>query len=254
MELSGKKIFISGATGRLGLGIVKDLLLEGVEVFAGVRTEEGANFLTEKLKGSLDAQHIIQLDVSKESQVSRAQLEIHRACGTLDGLVNLAAISTPAESSNVSSKNFVRTFEVNCLGSFLQIRLAEALMRSGGSVVLLSSIYAAVAPRFEIYEGVAKPNSVDYGMSKAAVEQLARYEAVRLAAKKVRVNAIRLGPTLGVDDQTNRGLVEAVTDTIPIGRWGSYNELSSAIKFLMSTGSEFMTGSVLTLDGGWTAH
>lgn len=254
MNLTKKKVFVSGAAGRLGIGLVSDLLAEGVEVFAGVRTEAGAKTLMERLNGSLDADHIIQLDVSIASQVNLAELEIRNSCGLLDGLVNLAAISTPANTCDVTSEGFMRTFEVNCLGSLLQIRMAESLMNTGGSIVLLSSIYAVVAPRFEIYDGISKPNSVDYGMSKAAVEQLTRYEAIRLASRKIRVNAIRLGPALGVYDETDPALISSITEQIPSGRWASSAELSSAVKFLLGEDSEFMTGSVLTLDGGWTAQ
>lgn len=254
MELTGKKVFVSGASGRLGIGLIRELLLEGAEVFAGVRSEAGATSLIERLNGQLDSDCVIQVDVSRESELQRAESLIQGRWGFLDGLVNLAAISTPAHSSNLTAKGFMRTFEVNCWGSLLQTRMAEDLMKSGGSVVLLSSIYAAVSPRFEVYEGLSEPNSVDYGMSKAAVEQLTRYEAIRLSAKKIRVNAIRLGPTLGAEDSTDQRLISSVSAHIPLSRWGNSLDFSAAVRFLLSRNSEFMTGSVLTLDGGWTAQ
>lgn len=254
MELTGKTIFVSGASGRLGIGLIRELLNVGAEVFAGVRTHEGAGHLIESLGGDLDQRRVIQLDVSKESDVGQAELLIRSRCDSLDGLVNLAAVSNPAHSVELKPEDFMRTFEVNCLGSFLQTLMAERLMTKGGSIVLLSSIYASVAPRFEVYKDLTKPNAVDYGMSKAGVEQLARYEAMRLTSKQIRVNAIRLGPALGVEDNTDKNLIEAVSKNIPLGRWANPHDFAASVKFLLSQDSEFMTGSVLTLDGGWTAR
>lgn len=254
MELTGKKIFVSGASGRLGVGLIRELLNSGAEVFAGVRTKDGADRLLANLGGDLDARRVIQLDVSKESDVRAAETYVLSFCNSLDGLVNLAAISKPTHSVDLKPRDFIKTFEVNCLGSFLQTLMAERLMKGGGSVVLLSSIYAAVAPNFEVYRGIAKPNPVDYGMSKAGVEQLARYEAMRLADRKIRVNSIRLGPALGENNNANQDLIEAVSRNVPLRRWASSGDFAAAVKFLLSQDSEFMTGSVLTLDGGWTAQ
>lgn len=254
MSLSRKKIFVSGAAGRLGVGTVRHLLQLGAIVIAGVNRETDEALFLSGSDAEPTALHVEEVDVSSQEQILSLEEEIRSRFGSLDGLVNLAARSVPANSPEISPQDFMRTFEINCLGSLLQVLMAERLMTGGGSVVLISSIYGAFAPQFDVYPGQLKPNSVDYGMSKAAVEQLTKYEAVRLAKKKIRVNAVRLGPSLGPGEALEREFQDAIARKIPMGHWGSAEDLANLVAFLLREESNFMTGSVISLDGGWTAQ
>ena len=116
----------------------------------------------------------------------------------------------------------------------------------GGKIVNVSSIVASIA----------RPNVVAYAASKGGVESITRAFALELAPHKINVNAIAPGyvvTELSSGVYNDKAMYDRITSRIPAGRWARPDEISGAILFLCSALSDYMTGQVMTVDGGWTS-
>jgi NAD(P)-dependent dehydrogenase (short-subunit alcohol dehydrogenase family) len=115
-------------------------------------------------------------------------------------------------------------------------------------------MYGLVSPDPRMYPPTQRMNPIDYGVAKAGILQLVRYQAVVLAPQRVRVNAIAPGPfpmpdTHGTDDQ----FMSRLCGKVPLGRVGKPDEITGPVVFLASDASSFVTGTNIVVDGGWTA-
>lgn len=147
----------------------------------------------------------------------------------------------------------IAVLDVNVVGIIRTIEafLPGMIARGGGSIVTIGSLYASVAPSPALYAhlgGFDKPPA--YGASKAAVVQLTRHYAVRLAAHGIRVNCLSPGGVRGGQDETFTAAYEA---RVPLGRMAEPEDLIGPLLFLLSDASRYVTGHELRVDGGYTA-
>ncbi|WP_036321224.1 SDR family NAD(P)-dependent oxidoreductase [Microbacterium sp. B24] len=199
----------------------------GQRVAAGLR-ERGA-----------DARYY-SLDVGDEGGWSALAAQLEDEAQPVVGLVNNAGILRYGRIADTDSATWLLHDRVNALGAFLGIRALAPLMREGGSIVNVSSTAALVGTA-----GYAA-----YSASKAAVIALTRVAAIEYAPS-VRVNAICPG---GVDTPMNDDEPVGGSSTgAPLGRRARPEEISPLVRYLVSDASSFVTGSVLTIDGGLTA-
>jgi gluconate 5-dehydrogenase len=136
---------------------------------------------------------------------------------------------------------------------FRCIRSAASLMKKGGSIINISSIYGIVSPDPSIYGTSGFNNPPAYGAGKAAVLQFTRYAACHLASKGIRVNSISPGAFPNKEVQENKKFISNLKRKIPLGRIGEPEDLAGAVVFLASDASSYVTGSNIVVDGGWTA-
>ena len=124
---------------------------------------------------------------------------------------------------------------------------------------MFSSMYGRVSPDPRVYFAPMKPNPIEYGIAKAAIDQMVRYLAVHYAPKNIRVNGVCPGPFPNQDvpayqaDPGFRAFVERLAGKVPMGRVGQRHELAGPVTFLASDESSFVNGHILVVDGGWTA-
>ncbi|MBI2470413.1 MAG: SDR family oxidoreductase [Planctomycetes bacterium] len=170
-----------------------------------------------------------------------------------DYLVNLFAYCDPVESAkerttlfDISLDSFRKYLDVNVTALFSVCR-EFAQNPEAKSIVNFSSIYGVVSPLPFLYGGGEK--HIGYSVSKGAVIQLSRHLAVHLAPR-VRVNTVVLG---GVEDRQGDDFVRAYSRQTPMGRMMQRHELNKLLQFLCSENSSYITGSTITVDGGWTA-
>ena len=181
-----------------------------------------------------------QLDVTSLDEVRALAAITER----LDILVNCAAITSRGEEMEPSF--FERVVNVNLHGTF---RAAEAfhahLKASRGTLINIASMYAAFG----------SPKNPAYGASKAAVAQLTKSLASAWAPDGIRVNAVAPGFIVtqqSAKSRTDPAHVAAVNLRTPMGRWGQPEDIAAPVLFLASSASEFMTGTCLAIDGGYS--
>src|SRR4029077_5198013 len=243
-KLDGKIALITGGNSGIGLATAKRFVNEGAHVYiTGRRDAELAAALKDIGKNVTG----VQGDVAKLADLDRLFAQIKREKGKLDVVFANAGIATYAPLGNISEEHFDRIFSTNVKGLLFTVQKALPLIPDGGSIILNASIVASTGnPAFSVYSA-----------TKAAVRSFARTWILDLKQRKIRVNAISPGPintpgldglarTEGVGEQLKAGLIASV----PLGRFGTPDEIARAAVFLASDDSSFVTGTELFVDGG----
>jgi len=172
---------------------------------------------------------------------SREWVSLSESIGEIDYLINNAAIQTVVNFYELSEADWNRVIATNLNGTFFGMQ--KIRIKNGGRIINVSSIYAQ-RPRVDKFH---------YDSSKAAIELLTKEVALVLAPKQITVNAVACGVT---DTPMNHNwindddIVSAVTQKGPLGRIGTVDDIANAVLFLLSDKASYITGSVLTVDGG----
>lgn len=255
LGLSGKSAIITGAAGGIGLEAIRRLVEEGASVLAFDRSEVDYSRLLELDDDKTAAVVGFQGDVGNEDDWQRALATSVEAFGKVDILFNNAGI--PGEFKNVldySPKLFDRVMHVNVRGVFLGIQTVGRHMvdRQCGVIVNTSST-SGFGGAGDIFA---------YTTSKHAVNGITRSAARSLAPHGVRVAAIAPGRTAtemmfsierGLSPDNPEAARPALSQGIPMGRYGEPREIAAALAFLASDEASFITGSVIHVDGGTLA-
>ena len=174
----------------------------------------------------------------------------------LDILVNNAVTMTVKSFAALTPEDFAQTYASSVTAAFEATRAAlpglkEAVARAGdASVINISSMYAQVSPDFRIYDAPEGQSPFHYGPAKAGLLQLSRHLAAELGPHKIRVNALVPGP---FPNKPEAKFGARLASRTMLGRFGRPAEIAGPLLFLASPASSFITGSALTVDGGWTA-
>lgn len=248
LPIAGTSALVTGGASGIGLSVCQALASAGARVFSadlqeGVAT--GVPGLSDREIGYL------QCDVNSDEDCERAVSHVVRETGRIDILVNCAGIvEKTLKTCRQDMKEWQRVMDVNLAGTFRMSRVAACAMAEagrGGSIVNVSSVAGLV--------GFRASNA--YGVSKAAVAMLTRTMAADLASDGIRVNAVAPGfidtpMTRNLDHSTGKGMPQFLA-RIPCRRFGKASEVALPVVFLCSDWASYITGSVLAIDGGWSA-
>lgn len=213
------------------------------------RNEKDGFIIAEKIAKTYGVKALaFAADISKEEQTDAMAAFAMENFGSIDILINSAGINIRGAIDEVSLEDFNKVMEVNVTGSWLCSRSVIPHMKAqkSGKIINLASTLGLV--------GLA--NRTPYTSSKGAVVQMTRALGIELAPFDIKVNAICPGPFLTemnipvADDPATKEFIIGAT---ALGRWGELKEIQGAAIFLASEAANYMTGSLLTVDGGWTA-
>jgi len=244
-DLSGKVAFVTGASSGLGRHFARVLARAGATIAIGARRLEALQTLREEIMADGGNTLVIPLDVLDRHSVEIAVDAIAREAGTIDILVNSAGITSQGDILAQVEAQWDSVLDTNLKGAFLVASEVARVMRAGGrggSLINIASIL-----------GIRQAGQVGaYAVSKAGLLQLTKVMALELARYDIRVNAIAPGyieTDLNKDFwSTSAGI--ALVKRIPQRRLGKPEDLDGALLLLASDSSRFMTGSVITADGG----
>ena len=247
-RLDGKTAVVTGASSGIGERIALAFAELGATVYGVARRVDRLAALAEQ-HPTITA---MPADLADEAACEQVIAEVLERAGAIDVLVNNAGISNIARAQDESTADFRRIVDLNLTATFILAReTGKAMIErgAGGAIVNVASVTGLV--------GIGSPlPQASYAASKAGCVNLTRELAVQWARHGIRVNALAPGwiSTEMTADwlATDKGQ-ETVGRLVPLRRAGSVDEIATAALFLASEASSYMTGTVVTVDGGWTA-
>ena len=249
-DLSGKVAVITGGSKGLGLAMAAGLASAGAKIMLVNRNEEEGKQAAKELSDDYGTKVVsFRADVSDSQQAEAMAQAAISAFGQINILINSAGINIRGPIDELTPEDFSKVMQVNVTGTWLCSKAVTPLMKKngGGRIINLASTLGLV--------GLA--NRTPYASSKGAIVQMTRAHALELAPFNITVNAICPGPFLTemnipiADTEEGRKFIVGAT---ALGRWARLEEIQGAAIYLASDAASYMVGSMLVVDGGWTAR
>jgi len=247
--MSTPVVLITGALTGIGRAAAFAFARAGNRVVISGRHEDVGQALAAELREFGGKAEFIRADVRHDDDVRGLVDQTVARFGRLDAAVNAAGTEgKPGPVTEQTAESYAATFDTNVLGTLLSMKHERRVMRPqrSGSIVNVSSTYGHAGT----------PNASVYAASKHAVEGLTKSAALEVAGSGVRVNAVAPGPTeTGMLNRFtgNAERKAGLVSTVPLGRVGQPDEIATAILFLCSDQASFVSGHVLSVDGGKSA-
>lgn len=252
MQLSGKVAVVTGAASGMGRAMAETFAAAGAKVVLADWNEAGGQEAVRAITDEGREAVFFQVDVSQVTQVRELVAFAVGRYGRLDVMVNNAGVALLGQDgpvAEVSEETWEKVININLKGVYLGMKYAlPQMVAQGGGVIINTASIAGL---------VGFPGLAAYCASKGGIIQLTRATALDYAAHNVRVNAICPGvirtamtTNLLADPEASRRLQEAT----PLRRFGEPVDVAQAALYLASDASAFVTGTVLVIDGGWTAQ
>lgn len=249
-DLTGRSAIITGGSKGLGLAMAAALASAGANVMLVSRTADTGQLAAQQLGTDYGTKAIAYTaDVTNAAQAEAMAREAFDAFGRIDILINSAGINIRGAIDEVSPEDFQKVMDINVTGTWNCCRAVTPYMKktNSGKIINLASTLGIV--------GLA--NRTPYTASKGAVVNMTRALAVELAPFAINVNAICPGPFLTEMNLPIAGTPEAknfIVGATALERWAELREIQGVALLLSSDAASYMVGSIITVDGGWTAR
>lgn len=242
--LKDKVAVITGAGRGIGRATAQRFAEEGARVVVAELDETSGQAAAEALRAEGFEAAFVQVDISKRESVRALVASVKERYGRIDALVNNAGILADRTLKKLTDEDFERVIRVNLQGTFAMTQEVAALMREQGTGGSISNAASVVA----LYGNFGQTN---YVASKAGVIGMTRVWARELGRDKIRVNAVAPG---FIETEMTKQIPPKVTEMlvakVPLQRMGHVNEVASVYSFLASDDGAYVTGAVLSVDGG----
>jgi 2-deoxy-D-gluconate 3-dehydrogenase len=248
-KLEGKNALVTGGAGELGQAMVQALAEAGASVVI-VDSSDGASSLANSFRARGLAVSALKCDIRDRHQIRKTFADaLESMGGAIDILVNCAGVQRRHPSEQFPEEDWDAVIEVNLNATFIFCQLAARgmIIRGAGKIINIASVMS-------FFGGVTIPA---YAASKGGVAQLTKALSNDWAPKGICVNAIAPGY---MDTQMNTALSPdtprffEIMTRIPVGRWGKGDDLKGIVVFLASTASDYITGAVIPIDGGYSGR
>lgn len=248
-DLTGKTALITGGSKGIGLAMAEALGKQGATVVITGRGQEALTEAKERLEATGIRAEAIKSDVTDRTSIEGVVDTVVERFGTLDILVNNAGMNIRKPLIEVEEEDWHRVIDTNLKGIFLagQAAARQMIRQKRGKIINITSVYGLIGG----------PNQTSYAASKGGIIQLTRVWAEELAEHGIHVNAIAPGyiqtpltASFLEDEERYRKLVGHTM----LGRLGELDDLAGPVALLASEASDYMTGQVIAVDGGWTAR
>lgn len=246
-DFHGKRVFVFGGTSGINLGIARGFATAGASVAVASRSQEKVDAAVAELTKLGGPVAGYALDVRDVAAVRDALAKHQEGAPPLDVLVSGAAGNFPAYANDMSPNGFKAVVDIDLLGTFHVLHSAwRWLRRPGASVINISAPQAYLAMPMQSHVCAAK----------AGVDMLTRTLALEWGPAGVRVNSIAPGPIADTEGfrrlLPNERIAEQARMTVPLQRFGSAADIARAALFLASDAADYVSGTVLPVDGGWS--
>src|SRR5262244_128655 len=241
-KLEGKIALVTGGNSGIGLATAKRFVSEGAYVFITGRLEPELAAAVKEIGRNVTGVHG---DVSNLDDLDRLFAQIKREKGRLDIVFANAGVAKLAPLGTITEELYDSVFNSNVKGVLFTVQKALPLMPDGASIILNASIAGSTAPL---------PEWSVYNATKAAVRSFARTWTTDLKDRRIRVNAVSPGYTDTPpwhSTEAGEKSMKMISNSIPLGRFGTPDEIAKAVVFLASDDSSYVTGTELFVDGGF---
>ena len=247
-KLTGRTAVITGASRGLGKAMALALAAEGAAIALVSRDRERLNAVAAEIGTAGGKAGVFAADVSSEAQVQQIERDILAEFGTVNILINNAGINVRNAVTDFTLEDWRRVMDTNVTAAFLMCRSFVPAMKGQG--------YGRILCLTSIMSHVSLPGRIAYSTSKTALLGMTRALALELAPEGITANGISPGP---VATELNRPLLENAElsaqfiANVPLGRWGTTDEVGQLAVYLCSEAAGFITGTDIVMDGGWCA-
>src|ERR1700716_1658057 len=240
-KLEGKIALITGGNSGIGLAAAKQFVNEGAYVFITGRRDPELAAAVKEIGRNVTG---VQGDVANLGDLDRLFAQIKQEKGKLDIVFANAGVAKYAPFGEITEELYEQIFSINVKGLLFTLQKALPLMPDGASIILNASIVAS--------KGL--PSNSVYSATKAAVRSFARTWTTDLKDRHIRVNAVSPGFTdtpAWHSTEAAEEHMKIISSSVPLGRFGTPDEIAKAVVFLASDDSSYVTGTELFVDGGF---
>ncbi|WP_299180515.1 SDR family NAD(P)-dependent oxidoreductase [uncultured Aquimarina sp.] len=243
-KLNNKVAVITGANSGIGLATAKLYLQEGAKVVVSGRRQEALDEVAKELKGDFIT---VKADVSIAADNKRLIEEATNKYGKIDILFLNAGIATPTPTTDVTEEHYNNIFDINVKGPIIATKEALPHINDGGTILFTNSIVHQKG-----FDGLGI-----YSASKGALRAYQRVLTSEVKSRGIRVNAIAPGPIdtpiygkMGLPEDVVEEMGKGFAEQVPLGRFGSSDEIAKSALFLASDDASYINGVELEVDGG----
>ncbi len=248
-DLTGRVALITGGNGGIGLGMAKGLAQAGASVVIAGRQKDKNAAAVKEIEALGAKAAAVEVDVTKEASAKAMVADAVARFGRLDILVNNAGINIRKQPQDYTEAEWHQVLDINLTGAFLCTHAAYPEMKKagGGKIINIGSMMSIFGAPFAMV----------YAASKGGIVQMTKAVATAWAKDNIQANAILPG---WIDTDLTRsarqqvqGLHERVLARTPAGRWGNPDDFAGTAVFLASPASDFVTGTSIVVDGGYSS-